>query len=168
MGKIGVFYGSTVGNTRFVAEKIAKQLPSADVLSIKQFDEGAMTAYTAWIIGTSTWGIGSFQDDFYQFVNKLNGLDLSGKTVALFGLGDQFNYPDSFCDGMGRVYEILTEKGCRVVGRWPADDYNFSESRAFKDGELVGLALDEDNEPDLTNFRIKTWLATLGESLTGH
>lgn len=166
MGKIGVFYGSTVGNTRFVAEKIAKKLPNSEVRGVKDLDEKSIASYKKMVIGTSTWGIGSFQDDFYQFVNRLSSLDLSNTTVALFGLGDQFNYPDSFCDGMGRVYEILVEKGCKVVGQWPADDYNFSESRAFKNGVMVGLALDEDNEPDLTDYRINAWLDIVKPELT--
>ncbi|MFT3737851.1 MAG: flavodoxin [Breznakibacter sp.] len=166
MGKIGVFYGSTVGNTRFVAEKIAKLLPEAEVRSVKELDGTDIASYSVMVIGTSTWGIGSFQDDFFQFVARLSNVDLSGITVALFGLGDQFNYPDSFCDGMGLVYEILSGKGCKIVGEWPAGDYNFSESRALKNGTMVGLALDEDNEPDLTDYRIKTWVKSIKAELT--
>jgi flavodoxin I len=158
MRKTGIFYGSSVGNTRFVAEKMGKQLKHADVLNVKNLTTADIAPYTHLIIGTSTWGIGSFQDDFYEFVNQLSAMDLSQHTAALFGLGDQFNYPDSFCDGMGKLYDILKSKGCRIVGEWSADDYNFSESQAFRNGMLVGLALDEDNEPDLTDYRIKTWL----------
>ncbi|MBN2164816.1 MAG: flavodoxin [Marinilabiliaceae bacterium] len=158
MSKTGVFYGSTVGNTRFVAEKIGKLLVNAEVLSVKDLSKETIELYDNIVLGTSTWGVGSFQDDFYKFVVQLMACDLSGKTIAMFGLGDQMNYPDTYCDGMGRLYELLRQKECTIVGRWPADDYNFSESRAYVDGKMVGLALDEDNEPDLTDYRIRTWI----------
>lgn len=157
MEKTGVFYGSTVGNTRFVAEKIGKEFPNAIVRSVKGLQKEELETYDNLILGTSTWGVGSFQDDFFQFVLKLMACDLSEKVIAMFGLGDQLNYPDTYCDGMGTLYELLQKKKCQVVGEWPADDYNFSESKALQNGKMVGLALDEDNEPDLTDYRIKTW-----------
>jgi flavodoxin I len=165
MDKTIVFYGSSVGNTRYVAEKLAKLLSNAKAVNVKDASPDMLSAHKQLIIGTSTWGIGSFQDDFYAFVNLLEKADLSQHTVALFGLGDQFNYPDSFCDGMGKLYDILVGKGCTVVGDWPSDDYTFSESQALKNGRLVGLALDEDNEPDLTNYRLKTWVQLIKEPL---
>ena len=157
MQKIVIFYGSSVGNTRFVAEKLGKIIPNSKVVCVKDATKEMVLESQHMIIGTSTWGIGSFQDDFYNFANVLASLDLSNHKAALFGLGDQFNYPDSFCDGMGKLYDILQKQGCTLVGEWPSDDYTFSESQALRDGQLVGLALDEDNEPDLTTYRIKKW-----------
>lgn len=161
MSKTGIFYGSTVGNTRFVAEKIAAKLPDADLRGVKGITIDELNQYDRLILGTSTWGTGNFQDDFHEFVNTLLACDLSNKTIALFGCGDQFNYPDTFCDGMGRLHELLLAKPCQLVGEWPAHDYNFSESKAFKNGKMVGLAIDEDNEPDLTDYRIAKWLITI-------
>ena len=164
MSKTGIFYGSTVGNTRFVAEKMGKLLPEADVRSVKGLQKEDIKQFDNIILGTSTWGVGNFQDDFFQFVIQLMDCDLSGKVIAMFGLGDQLNYPDSYCDGMGRLYELLQKKECHLVGTWPADDYNFSESKAYRHGQMVGLALDEDNEPDLTDYRINTWLKQIKSS----
>ena len=45
----------------------------------------------------------------------------------------------------------------KTIGAWPTDGYNFSESRGVRDGKFIGLALDEDNQGDLTESRIKTW-----------
>ena len=78
------------------------------------------------ILGTSTWGIGNLQDDFEMFVDLLLSLDLTEKTFALFGLGDQQTYPDSFCNGMGKLYRLLKNKDCKIIGSWPAEDYDFS------------------------------------------
>ncbi len=159
--KIGILYGSSLGNTQFVADKIHKHLPQAECTSVNTLRAPQIESYDVMILGTSTWGVGNLQDDFELFVDLLLSLDLSKKTFALFGCGDQHTYPDTFCNGMGKLYYLLKEKGCKIIGRWPIDGYDFSESEAVIDDYFVGLALDEDNEPDMTNGRVKTWVETL-------
>ncbi|MFO8000058.1 MAG: flavodoxin [Marinilabilia sp.] len=157
MKKIAIVYGSSVGNTRFVAEKIHARFPEADLIPAETADLKALGEYDVLIMGTSTWGVGQLQDDFETFVENFVTLDLSGKTIALFGLGDQQTYPDTFCNGMGKLYEALEDQKPNFIGQWPDDDYDYSQSIAVKDGMFVGLALDEDNEPDLTDSRIEAW-----------
>ncbi len=154
----GIFYGSSVGNTRFVAEKLELLIPHAELNPVETATQQDIEKYDFLILGTSTWGIGNMQDDFETFVDTLVGSDLTGKTIALFGLGDQFTYPDTYCNGMGKLYELIKDKGCTFVGSWPIDDYDFSDSMAVVDGKFVGLALDEDNEPDLTDYRLNEWI----------
>ncbi|MGQ1889084.1 flavodoxin [Thermophagus sp. OGC60D27] len=165
MLKTAILFGSSVGNTRFVAEKLHAILPEADLISAESAKAKDLKDYDFYILGTSTWGVGQLQDDFETFVEDFLTLDLAPKTIALFGLGDQQTYPDTFCDGMGKLYELLAPKGPRFIGQWPDDDYDFSESRAFKDGMFVGLPLDEDNEPDLTDGRIAEWSHQLMKEL---
>jgi len=167
MDKIVIVYGSSFGNTRFVAERASQILPDALLLPIKEFTPEILKSYTFVIIGTSTWGVGQFQDDYENFVARIHEFDFTEKTVALFGVGDQYNYPDTYCDGMGKLYEVLKSAGAKLVGKWSSDDYNFSQSKALNDdGFFVGLALDEDNEPDLTPYRLKKWLKSIGIQLT--
>jgi flavodoxin I len=160
--KTAILYGSSLGNTQFVADKIHQQLPEADCLPVNDLTAKDILQYDRLILGTSTWGVGNLQDDFELFVDLLLSLDMSEKTFALFGLGDQHTYPDTFCNGMGKLYHLLNEKGWTIKGEWPVDGYDFSESEAVIDDHFVGLALDEDNEPDLTDGRIKQWLAGIG------
>ncbi|MDI3521061.1 MAG: flavodoxin [Anaerophaga sp.] len=157
MPKTAIIYGSSVGNTRFVAEKVHAAFPEADLIPAESADLKKLNEYEFYILGTSTWGVGQLQDDFETFVEAFLTLDLSRKTIALFGLGDQQTYPDTFCDGMGKLYELLAPTGANFIGQWPGDDYDFSESKAFRDGMFIGLPLDEDNEPDLTDGRIAVW-----------
>ncbi len=159
--KTAIFYGSSLGNTQFVAEKIHKHLPEADCLAVNDLTIADIKKYDNIILGTSTWGVGNLQDDFELFVDLLLSLDLSDKTFALFGLGDQHTYPDTFCNGMGKLYQLLNEKGWNIIGRTSTDGYDFSESEAQLGDEFVGLALDEDNEPDLTDDRIQNWVGQL-------
>ena len=156
-----IFYGSSLGNTQFVAEKIHALLPQADCIPVNDLTVSQILKYDNIILGTSTWGVGNLQDDFELFVDLLLSLDMSEKTFTLFGLGDQQTYPDTFCNGMGKLYNLLNDKGWKVVGRTSVEGYDFSESEAQDGDEFVGLALDEDNEPDLTDIRIAQWVKTL-------
>ncbi len=153
-----IIYGSSLGNTRFIAEKIQEHLPQAKLMSVADINPDIIANYPNLILGTSTWGIGALQDEFQDFVEMLVAQNLEGKTIALFGLGNQFTYPDTFCDGMGKLYKLLENKGIKFVGEWPAHDYDFASSEALIGDKFVGLAIDEDNEPDLSDFRVKKWV----------
>ncbi len=160
MQKIGIFYGSSTGNTESAAKKIQKELGEANA---QLFDASTATGkdldqFTNVIFGTSTWGIGDLQDDFDKFIPQIKTAGLNGKTIALFGCGDQESYSDTFVDGMGAVWEIISLKGCKIIGQTSTEGYTYYFSRAEVDGELVGLALDEDNQGNLTDTRIKEWV----------
>ena len=101
------------------------------------------------------------QDDWRNLTDHLARLDLSGRTVALFGLGDQGAFPDQFADAVGVLYELLKNSGARFVGAWPTDGYRFERSRAAVDGKFVGLVLDEDRQPTLTDQRLRAWCEKL-------
>jgi flavodoxin I len=161
MDKIGIFYGSTTGNTEAVAGDIAEQLGGAEVHDIGETPVAKMDEYDVLVLGSSTWGDGDVQDDWYDALDDLGRLDLSGKKVALFGTGDAEIYEDTFCDAIGILYERLSSSNADFIGAWPLDGYLHTESRAEKDGVFVGLPLDEDNQDDLTVDRIKEWTAKL-------
>ncbi|MCW8328340.1 flavodoxin FldA [Photobacterium sp. SDRW27] len=161
MTNIGIFFASDTGNTEKVAEKIAAQL-ELEVNDIAGCSNEVFDDFNLLILGTPTANYGEMQPDWDCFVPELEDADLSGKKIALFGLGDQVDYPDSFQDAMGDLAELIIEAGGELVGQWPTDGYEFNDSRAVKDGKFVGLALDEDRQPELTDDRIATWLNTLG------
>ncbi len=159
MHKIGLFYGTYTGITAMVAQKIAKELgeDNVDLHNISE-DGEEMSKYQYLIIGTSTWSIGELQEDWNNFMPKLQTMDFTGKTVALFGTGDQTGYPDTFLDGMGMLYETFQFRGASFVGFWPTIGYDFTSPLPLLDHDhFVGLAIDEDNQPELTDERIKQW-----------
>lgn len=108
------------------------------------------------ILGSSTWGDGDLQDDWESF--DFDAIEISGKKVALFGFGDSASYPDTFCNAIGKLYNIFVKKGAQIFGFVDTDGYDFDESEAVKDGKFVGLALDNDNQSELTEERIKSWI----------
>src|SRR5690606_12314368 len=92
---------------------------------------------------------------------QLDELDMSGKMVALFAPGDQFGYPDNYCDAIGIIGKKLEERGAELAGFTDASDYEFDNSLAVEDGVFLGLALDDDHEAHLTEGRIRDWVAQL-------
>jgi flavodoxin I len=160
---IGLFFGSTTGNTEDAARQIQAAL-GEDLVSVQDVGQAkadTMKAYDVLIFGTSTWGCGEPQDDWARFEPELEKIDWSQKRVALFGLGDQYGYGDTFVDAMGMLYEALVAQGAEVIGQWDGPGYEFTASRAFRDGQFVGLALDADNQPDMTAERVEQWVQGL-------
>ncbi|ARJ56209.1 flavodoxin FldA [Campylobacter cuniculorum] len=156
---VAVIYGSAMGNTEGAAGLIASKLGISDVLNIANIDADKMNSYDKLICGTSTWGSGDLQDDWEGFDFK--GLNLSGKTVAVFGMGDSESYSDTYCGGMGKLAQNLKDAGANLVGAVSTEGYTFESSDAVVDGKFVGLALDNDNQEDQTEARIDAWIAEI-------
>ena len=87
MKKTVIIYGSSTGTCEELAGRIGARLGVDDVIGVGDLDDSVIASNDNLILGTSTWGAGEMQDDWYDGVRTLRGADLSGKTVALFGCG---------------------------------------------------------------------------------
>ncbi len=165
MSKIGLFYGSTTGKTESAAEMIRDEFGGSSVVTLHEIadvSDSDFADYEYIIIGCPTWDIGELQADWDGFyTDDLDNVDFSGKTVAYFGTGDQVGYEENFQDAMGILEEKISSLGGKTVGSWSTDGYEHEASKADKDGKFVGLALDDDNQSELTEPRIKEWVAQL-------
>ena len=159
-----VIYGSSTGSCQSIAETIASKL-GVEAVDVANIDDATITSHENLLLGTSTWGAGEMQDDWYDGVKVLKGADLSGKTVALFGCGDSESYPDTFVGGMAEIYNAAKAAGADVIGAVSTDGYTFDDSESVVDGNFVGLALDEVNEDDKTDERIEAWVAQIQPKL---
>ena len=155
-----VIFGSTTGTCEAIAEKIASKLGCQSV-NVQDLTIDMIAAHENLVIGTSTWGSGELQDDWYDGLKVLQGADLSGKTIALFGCGDCGSYSDTFVGGMGELYNGIKSSGAHFVGSVGTDDYSFDDSDALVDGKFIGLPLDDVNEDDKTDSRIDAWIADI-------
>ena len=158
----GIFYGSTTGTTEAVARDIAGQLgvAAADVHDVAGTSADETDKYDLLVLGSSTWGCGELQDDWYGFLDALTAKDLGGKRVALFGCGDSGSYPDTFCDAIGLIREGLAATGCTFVGDYEPEGYGAVNSRVCAAGRFVGLAVDE-SEPEKTDGRVAAWCRSI-------
>jgi flavodoxin I len=163
MARIGIFYGSTTGNTEKIATLLQREFgeANADLYNVDIVEKEDVEKYDYLVFGVSTWGVSDLQDDFEDFLEILDEVDFTGKKVALFGLGDQSTYTDSFVDAMGILYDGLKKMGVNLVGAIPTTGYSFTGSMAVVKGKLVGLAIDEEFESDLTPGRVKEWVKIL-------
>ena len=157
---VKVVYGSSTGTCEAIAEKIGTKI-GAEVVNVQDLNDDVLAADNI-LLGTSTWGAGELQDDWYDGLDVIKGADLSGKTVAIFGCGDSASYGDTFCGAMKELYDAAKAAGANVIGEVSTEGYTFDDSDAVVDGLFVGLALDDINEDDKTDGRIDAWIAQLG------
>ena len=166
MAKVGLFYGTDTGNTRKVAKMIQKQLgDDLEIHNVVKATVDEFTQYNALIVGMPTLGDGELENGMRDFLAQLDGVDLSGKTIALYGLGDQDTYGHEFLDGMAIIHQKFSALGAKLIGRWPTEGYDFSKSKAVDGDEFICLAIDNDNQADLTKERVSTWLEQISADL---
>ncbi|MFP4023050.1 MAG: flavodoxin [Thiohalospira sp.] len=167
MKPIGIFYGSTTGNTEKIAKKIKEHLESEkiDIYNVREATQADLEKYENIIFGSSTWGQGELQEDFKNFLDVIKKANLKGKKVAIFGIGDSSVYPDSFADALGVIFEALEGKGVTFVGEFSTKGYNFEKSLALFDEKFVGLPLDDDSDDDQNKARIAIWSELLNQKM---
>ncbi|OBT08596.1 flavodoxin [Vibrio sp. UCD-FRSSP16_10] len=161
MASVGLFFGSDTGNTEAVAKMIQKQLGKklVHVQDIAKSSKEDIDNFDLLLLGIPTWYYGESQCDWDDFLPELEGIDFSTKLVAIFGCGDQEDYAEYFCDAMGTVRDVVEAKGGTIVGYWPTEGYEFEASKALVDDDnFIGLCIDEDRQPELTDQRVKTWV----------
>ena len=159
-----VIYGSSTGTCEAIAEKIASKL-GCEAVNVQELTTDIIDNHQNLILGTSTWGAGELQDDWYDGLKTLNESDLSGKVIAFFGCGDCESYSDTFVGGMGELYNGIKDSGAHFIGSVDTDGYTYDDSEAVIDGRFIGLPLDENNEEDKTDSRIEEWLSAISAEL---
>ena len=168
MKKAGVFYWPQKGNVEACAVKIFEkfneseaELHSIDNIKDINFGDFEIIIVGGSTVGADVWEKASDNNLWFEFFDKFEGKSLKDKPVAIFGLGDQILYPDHFVDGMMIIKKELDRVGARLVGRWPTSGYDFTESESIENDMFVGLALDDDQQDELIDQRIDTWVNLL-------
>ena len=169
---IGLVFGTDTGNTEEVGEKIADLLAElgcpVEMINVTEVDKDKLESFDFLILGIPTWDFGGIQEDWERFEGELLSTDLSKATVALYGLGDQRGYGDFFLDAMGWLHARVLKAGARVIGSWSTEGYDFQESLAVNDDQSMfcGLGIDEDQQFELTDERVSTWVAQLAREFS--
>ncbi|MBR2563305.1 MAG: flavodoxin [Paenibacillus sp.] len=116
MAKWLVAYASMTGNTEEIAELIVEGITQSgyevDLKSVTDFNAAEVLNYEGFMIGVYTWGDGELPDEFLDFYEELDELDLSGKRAAVFGSGDT-SY-EQFCGAVDVTAKKLLERGAEV------------------------------------------------------
>ena len=158
--KMSIIYGSDSGNTEEISDRIKKYFKDYDISlhEIKDVNEKIILSYDFIIFGLSTWYVGELQSDWENYFEDFKKINFKNKLVAIFGLGDQWGYEDNFVDGIGIIGEEIIKNNGIVIGDWSTNDYEFEKSLGLKnENTFYGLAIDEDNQHEKTDERIKIW-----------
>ena len=167
-----LFYGSDTHKTHEVVQSTILPLLRLEGVEVQdkvipELTDEDWIEHDMFILGVPTWYYGELQSDWEAYFDHFKTLDFTGKTVALFGLGDQWGYDEWFIDGVGILAEVLLENGAELICPWPTEGYDFQKSRALKnEGEFYGLALDEDNQYELTKSRCELWVPQVVAAFT--
>jgi flavodoxin I len=168
--KAALLYSTTTGNTETAAGYIA-DATGLEAVDIGDVDVETIKGCDSLIVGAPTWHTGADSersgtawDEFLY--GDLTALDLAGKKVAVFGMGDQAGYADNFCDAMDELASCFEKQGATIVGAWPSAGYEHEDSKSIRGDNFVGCPFDEDNQPDESEERAKKWVEQIkGEGI---
>jgi len=168
MSKIGIFFGPLKGSVNRVADKVKVALgeQNVELISVNDASASDLEKYDRIIFGISTvgketWDSNYSNTDWSKFFPNISKVDFSGKTVAIFGLGDHITYSSYFVNAVGVLAKELLKKSATIVGQVDTAGYEFDDSEAVIDGKFIGLPIDEDFEPELTDERVSNWVNSI-------
>ena len=171
MKKIAIFFGPEKGAVNRVADKVKQAIgdDKVDMIPVKNATFEDIDKYDKIIFGISTVGKETWHTtysnvDWARFLPEIGKSRYEGKTIAIFGLGDHVTYAATFVDHIGLLAGELTKNGAVLTGQVPAEDYEFDESKAVVDGKFLGLPVDEDFEPELTDERVAKWVKSIRDA----
>jgi len=164
MKKVLILFWGKGGNVERAARKVYAMFPpgQTDIFDVVSFDVSTINNYYLIILGGSTVGAELWIDvkddnEWNRFFRTVENIDLTGKYVAFFGLGDQVLYPDHYVDALGIFKDEMAKTGVKLIGEWPTEGYRFTNSDGAEGNRFFGLALDEDRQAELTGDRVKKW-----------
>ena len=165
--KTGIFYGFNAGKTLGVASRIVEKFGKnkIEVNDVEEITAEKFMSYDLIILGASTWFDGELPSYWDEFLPELENANLSGKKMAIFGLGNQKGYPDNFGDAVGIFAELFESKGAQLIGFTSTEGYDFEKSKALRGKKFSGLLIDEDIQSDLTESRVKSWIKQIKEEI---
>ncbi|MBI1859326.1 MAG: flavodoxin [Deltaproteobacteria bacterium] len=155
-----MIYGSSTGNTKNVAEMLKDALGNVDYLkNVTEITPADFSVPENIILGIPTWHIGELQDDWAAMLPMIEQVNpnVTGKKLAIFGLGDAKGYPDTYVDAIQMLWEPFEKRGAKLFGYWPTKGYEFQKSKALKGDKFMGLVIDIENQDNLSDSRVKAW-----------
>lgn len=173
MAKVGIFFGTSTGNTESVADMIAAELgeDAAGPFDVDTLDgpvKDVFGKYDALIVGTPTWNTGADTersgtgwDELYY--TSMPEMKMQGKKVAVFGLGDQESYAENYADATGELHDVFQGLGCQMIGYTSQEGYEHEDSKAIRGDLFCGLLCDMINQEELSEERVKNWIVQLKE-----
>ncbi len=163
MIKIALIYSFNSTKSAKIASKIADSVKNYSIerINVESCKGEEFLSFEGYILGVPTWFDGELPNYWDEILPALENMNFKGKKFALFGLGDQKNYPENFCDAIGILGDFFEKRGADIIGCTSSEGYSFESSKALKNNILTGLLLDQENQSILTDERILKWTRQL-------
>lgn len=163
MKKTAIIYSFNTVKTGKIAKLVYEAFSddTIEMINAEDINTDTFLRYDNIILGVPTWFDGELPNYWDEFVPDLEDMDLKGKVIALFGLGDQKNYPENFVDGIGILGKLLESRGAKLTGFTSTQGYTFEGSAALVGNEFMGLAIDYENHGSKNKERVKKWVEIL-------
>lgn len=160
--KVAIVYSFDAKKTSQVAKHIVDAWgKDITVLDADKISGKDLHDYDVLIIGAATWFDGELPGYWDEMVPELEQENFPDKKVAIYGLGNQKEYPENFCDAIGIMADLFSSLGSTIIGYTSTEGYKFETSVAVKEDKFMGLALDIENQTSMTKERVKNWVAQL-------
>ena len=170
MNKIAIMFGPENGSVHRVAKLLASKIDTQkpDLILVNEASASDLSLYDIIVFGISTIGRDTWDQkfgnvDWAKFMPTVSSFDFTGKKVAIFGLGDHITYAYHFVNSMGILAKTVLKNGGQLIGKVSPEGYTFQDSEALESGMFLGLPIDEDFEPELTEERLNGWVELLNQ-----
>jgi flavodoxin I len=163
MKKVAIIYSFNTNKTAKIAERIKEEFGDdpVEMVNAEELTGDKFSEFDNIILGVPTWFDGELPNYWDEFVPDLEEINLSGKKIAIFGLGDQVKYSENFVDAIGIMAEIIRDNKADLVGMTSTEGYTFEGSRGLEGGKFLGLAIDYENQGSKNKERVKAWVEQL-------
>ena len=163
MNKTAIIYSFNTKKTEKIATLIQEGFndPAIEMVNAEEISDDLFLSFDQIIMGVPTWFDGELPNYWDEFVPALEEMDLKGKKIALFGLGDQKGYSENFLDGVGIMAGILEAQDATLIGFTSTEGYEFESSRALRNNQFLGLAIDYENQGSMNKQRVAAWIEEL-------
>ena len=173
MSKTALFFSPAGGSVDKVSHMLGAMIGTdkVDIIHATEMNKEDLEKYENIIllgstVGADHWDNEVIVDEWVDFFEAMEDISLEDKKVAIVGLGNSVLYPSHFADGMAVLHDKIIQKNAKVYGKVNSEAYDFEDSEALDDdGYFCGLAIDEDNEPELTPGRLEKWIQLLQPDL---
>jgi flavodoxin I len=170
MNKTAIFFGPLKGAVNRVADKMKEVIGEDKVVmvpvntaTVADLDKYDKIIFGLSTVGKESWDMKYTNVDWAKFLPEIGKTRYEGKTIAIFGLGDHVTYASTFVDHIALLAKELMKNGAVLTGQVSTDGYEFDESEAAVDGKFLGLPIDEDFEPELTDERVENWVKQISK-----
>lgn len=164
-----ILYASSTGHTEYIAEKLNELIPNSklqDVDDLKDITElknckTLICCIPTWNTGADEARSGTSWDEKFEAIRST---DFSNTSVGIVGLGDSAAFSKYFCDAMEELHSSFSAAGANIIGQVSTEDYIYDDSKSIIDGMFCGLPIDEDNESEKTDDRLRNWAEQILET----